>query len=440
MEIPPFTKSYYHPITYAGLCSAETPVPGQGTFHLWGLKDVDFRDLLAGNPLNLKWGKIGNLSPKQQINGLLEVEPLHFTCHAASDGTRVEKIELGASNSSFVPVPLPQPWEPFTTNLPTGEGSKKSEPDKVEQIMMLQKALKMDSADYYDVFSDLKFMGNNVGMLELPYGGPNPSDHGELAHIATFDPSTWNKAAGVLTMVMQPIDVGGNPPLPPPSPPNSNVVIGPFIQPHMGGFSSLHKGPSSAVKIAAVPPMPAIAAAPTPAASAGSSFNDNKPPTAAINSKPNAGPGSSSQSQLQEQSSSGSSKGENDGLRLLLSPWQQMMYVPPQQALVIDRMHSGARRFVVLDFGGPILLTDMIIPACHELVSLSIDIWLHREDTDGQRLVVAPDIGSRSLVVCDLQPPPICRYLKASKLKKISFCIKLKCISCRLIFVVSLFL
>ncbi len=27
--------------------------------------------------------------------GLLEVEPLHFTCHATSDGTRVEKMDIG---------------------------------------------------------------------------------------------------------------------------------------------------------------------------------------------------------------------------------------------------------------------------------------------------------------------------------------------------------
>jgi baculoviral IAP repeat-containing protein 6 len=86
-----------------------------------------------------------------------------------------------------------------------------------------------------------------------------------------------------------------------------------------------------------------------------------------------------------------------------------MMYVPPQQAIVIDRMHSGARRFVVLDFGTPVLLTDMIIPSCSDLVSLSIDIWLQREDTDGQRLVVASDIGVRTLVVSYLQPAAVCR-------------------------------
>jgi len=29
------------------------------------------------------------------LNGLLEVEPLHFTCHATSDGTRMERMDTG---------------------------------------------------------------------------------------------------------------------------------------------------------------------------------------------------------------------------------------------------------------------------------------------------------------------------------------------------------
>ena len=40
-------------------------------------------------------------------------------------------------------------------------------------------------------------------------------------------------------------------------------------------------------------------------------------------------------------------------------PWQQLLSLPPQQILVIERMHSGARRFVVLDFGAPVLLTGL---------------------------------------------------------------------------------
>lgn len=77
-------------------------------------------------------------------------------------------------------------------------------------------------------------------------------------------------------------------------------------------------------------------------------------------------------------------------------------------------MHSGARRFVVLDFGAPVMLTDMIVPACCDLVLLSVDVWLCSEEQDGQRLVVASDIATKALVLSDLQPPPICRYLKVS--------------------------
>ena len=73
---------------------------------------------------------------------------------------------------------------------------------------------------------------------------------------------------------------------------------------------------------------------------------------------------------------------------------------------------TGARRFVVLDFGHAILLTDLVIPSCNDLASLSIDIWIQGEEVDGQRLVVSTDIGMRSLIMNDITPPPICRYLK----------------------------
>lgn len=95
-------------------------------------------------------------------------------------------------------------------------------------------------------------------------------------------------------------------------------------------------------------------------------------------------------------------------------PWQQLLVTPPPQVIVVERMHSGARRFVTLDFGQPILLTDVMIPACHDVVSLSIDLWLKSEETGVLRLVVASDIGSKDLVLSDLQPPPLCRYMKVS--------------------------
>ncbi|XP_026680851.1 uncharacterized protein LOC113468273 [Diaphorina citri] len=92
--------------------------------------------------------------------------------------------------------------------------------------------------------------------------------------------------------------------------------------------------------------------------------------------------------------------------------WSSLLLPPPQQVMVIERMHSGARRFIVLDFGRPILLTDLFIAACSELLSLSIDIWTRSEEADGIRLVVTPDIALKNLILSDIQPPPICRYLK----------------------------
>jgi len=67
---------------------------------------------------------------------------------------------------------------------------------------------------------------------------------------------------------------------------------------------------------------------------------------------------------------------------------------------------------VTLDFGRPILLTDVLIPTCGDLASLSIDIWTLGEEVDGRRLVVATDISTHSLILHDLLPPPVCRFMK----------------------------
>lgn len=100
-------------------------------------------------------------------------------------------------------------------------------------------------------------------------------------------------------------------------------------------------------------------------------------------------------------------------------PWHRLLAAPGQHVLVIERMHSGARRFAVLDFGQPVVLTDLTVPACADLVSLSVDIWCQGEETDGQRLVVATDIGSKALVMSDLQPAPVCRFLKVNIINQI---------------------
>ncbi|XP_075983137.1 BIR repeat containing ubiquitin-conjugating enzyme isoform X3 [Anticarsia gemmatalis] len=93
-------------------------------------------------------------------------------------------------------------------------------------------------------------------------------------------------------------------------------------------------------------------------------------------------------------------------------PWAHLVTRPPQHTLVVERMHSGARRYIVLDFGHTVRLTDVIIPSCSDLVTLCIDIWVTGEETDCVKLAFATDIATKHLVVTDIQPPPLCRYMK----------------------------
>ncbi|XP_028176769.1 baculoviral IAP repeat-containing protein 6-like [Ostrinia furnacalis] len=93
-------------------------------------------------------------------------------------------------------------------------------------------------------------------------------------------------------------------------------------------------------------------------------------------------------------------------------PWAGLVTRPPQHTLVVERMHSGARRYIVLDFGHTVRLTDVIIPSCSDLVTLCIDIWVAGEETDCVKLVFATDIATKHLLLTDIQPPPLCRYMK----------------------------
>lgn len=95
-------------------------------------------------------------------------------------------------------------------------------------------------------------------------------------------------------------------------------------------------------------------------------------------------------------------------------PWQQLLVPPSKQVIVVERMHSGAKRHVVLDFGDSVSLTDIILPSCSDLVSLTIDVWLFGEEVDSVRLVTSTDIGTKNLILNDLQPPPLCRFMRVS--------------------------
>jgi baculoviral IAP repeat-containing protein 6 len=95
-----------------------------------------------------------------------------------------------------------------------------------------------------------------------------------------------------------------------------------------------------------------------------------------------------------------------------LSIFNSIFTFHPLQCLIVERMEPVSRHFVVIDFTFPVAITDIIIPACAELSSLSIDYWLVKEQKDSKRLCVSTTISQSPILLNDLQPSIICRYIK----------------------------
>ncbi|VDN00794.1 unnamed protein product [Thelazia callipaeda] len=86
--------------------------------------------------------------------------------------------------------------------------------------------------------------------------------------------------------------------------------------------------------------------------------------------------------------------------------------MPSQKVLLMERVSFGSKKFVILDFGAPVLLTDFFIPSVAELAAISINVWLLGENVDGQRLLMTTDICRRSIAIQDLQPLMRIRFMK----------------------------
>lgn len=63
-----------------------------------------------------------------------------------------------------------------------------------------------------------------------------------------------------------------------------------------------------------------------------------------------------------------------------------------------------------------VCVSEQIFPPCDDIVTLTIDLWCVAEDTDNTRLLCATDINTKAVVLTDLQPPPVCRYMKIAVL------------------------
>lgn len=68
---------------------------------------------------------------------------------------------------------------------------------------------------------------------------------------------------------------------------------------------------------------------------------------------------------------------------------------------------------IVLDFTHPFLLTDLIIPANEIFSAVSVDGWLD-EKHGSTRFAYSTEIENRSLVLNDLTPSSLIRYVRLS--------------------------
>ncbi|KRT83410.1 hypothetical protein AMK59_4811 [Oryctes borbonicus] len=302
MDVPPTAKPSASSVTYASVVSGETVTQMEYPATYAHKENLDPRDILTTTSGELKI-KLKNLSPSKVFRGLLETEPLHFTCISASDGTRLERADAG--NNSMVNNICP-------VTVYSNSGTKK--------------------VDFEHLFGDIPDVGVVYKQTEEKttsngQGSSNSSNSFDYAYsypiIINQDTSKKEEFDKLWTLTSS-VDQEGT-----------------------------------------------------------STNTQTKTKRAEEILSPNK-----------------------------TLPWQQLLVTPPQQVIIVERMHSGARRFVTLDFGQPILLTDIVIPASHDLVSISIDLWLKNEEADGLRLVVSSDIGNRDLVLSDLQPAPLCRYMK----------------------------
>ncbi|XP_029377805.1 baculoviral IAP repeat-containing protein 6 isoform X4 [Echeneis naucrates] len=326
--------------------------------------EIDLSDIISGN------GKVSSCAAAEgsftALTGLLEVEPLHFTCISTSDGTRVERDdamstfgvtptvgglstgavgEASTALSSAAQVAL----QSLSHAMVSAEQQLQVLQEKQQQLLKLQQQKAKLEAKLHQTTSAAAAAASGVGPIHNSVPSNPSSAPGFFIHPSDVIPPTPKTTPLFMT--------------PPLTPPNEAVSAAFSAElAHLFPGSMMDPGP---VNLAA-------------------HKNTQKAKPGPIGS----------------------------GLALAISQASHFLQPPPHQSIIIERMHSGARRFVTLDFGRPVLLTDVLIPNCGDLASLSMDIWTLGEEVDGRRLVVATDISTHSLILHDLLPPPVCRFMK----------------------------
>ncbi|XP_055983998.1 baculoviral IAP repeat-containing protein 6 isoform X2 [Sorex fumeus] len=335
--------------------------------------EIDFSDVLSGN------GKGSSCAAAEgsftSLTGLLEVEPLHFTCVSTSDGTRIERDDASTFTVSSFGV------TPAVGGLSSGTvGEASTALTSAAQVALQSLSHAMASAEQQ--LQVLQEKQQQLLKLQQQKAKLEAKLHQTTAAAAAAPTSSVPAVGSVHASVpshpgaapgffIHPSDVI------PPTPKTTPLFMTPPLTPPNEAVSVVINAELAQLFPGSVIDPPAVSLATQ-------SKNANKSRMNPLGS----------------------------GLALAISHASHFLQPPPHQSIIIERMHSGARRFVTLDFGKPILLTDVLIPTCGDLASLSIDIWTLGEEVDGRRLVVATDISTHSLILHDLIPPPVCRFMK----------------------------
>ncbi|KAE9551922.1 hypothetical protein FO519_004881 [Halicephalobus sp. NKZ332] len=85
---------------------------------------------------------------------------------------------------------------------------------------------------------------------------------------------------------------------------------------------------------------------------------------------------------------------------------------PPDLVLCAERCIAQSKKQVILDFGGPTLLTDFIIPSCEYLHAVYVDCWWYSDVSDETRIAQSTNIGSKALIVSNLYPGILVQKVK----------------------------
>ncbi|KAK9411867.1 baculoviral IAP repeat-containing protein 6 [Crotalus adamanteus] len=331
--------------------------------------EIDLSDVLSGN------GKISNCTAAEgsftSLTGLLEVEPLHFTCVSTSDGTRIERDDASTFTVSTFGV------TPAVGGLSSGTvGEASTALSSAAQVALQSLSHAMASAEQQlqvlqEKQQQLLKLQQQKAKLEAKLHQTTAAAAAAASAVGPVHNSVPSNSVAAPGFFIHPSDVI------PPTPKTTPLFMTPPLTPPNEAVSAVINAELAQL-------FPGSVIDPPPVNLSAHNKNANKSKTNPLGT----------------------------GLALAISHASHFLQPPPHQSIIIERMHSGARRFVTLDFGRPILLTDVLIPTCGDLASLSIDIWTLGEEVDGRRLVVATDISTHSLILHDLIPPPVCRFMK----------------------------